>query len=65
MAKVTSKARLNQAQNITFDDFETEVTLIQTFIPIGIMAVEKLLYKEVEALAGQPHHRKDKGSFPG
>ena len=65
MSKVTSKARLNQAQIEETFNFDTEVSLIQAFIPIGIMAVEELLYKEVEALAGPPHHRKDKGGFPG
>lgn len=65
MPKVTSKERLNQTQNPLIADFATEVSLIQAFIPIGIMAVEELLYKEVEALAGPPHHRKDKGAYPG
>jgi len=39
--------------------------LIQTFIPIGLMTVEELLYKEVEALTCLPNHRKEKGDFLG
>ena len=65
MPKVNNNGRLNQAQIEETFNFDTEVSLIQAFIPIGIMAVEELLYKEVEALAGPPHHRKDKGGFPG
>ena len=65
MPKVNNNGRLNQEQREETFNFDTEVTLIQAFIPIGIMAVEELLYKEVEALAGPPYHRKDKGGFPG
>lgn len=65
MPKVTKTERLKQAQREDTFTFDTEVSLIQAFIPIGIMAVEELLYKEVEALTGPHHHRKEKGGFPG
>ena len=65
MPKVNNNVRLNQEQKQSFNDFETEVSLIQSFIPIGLMAVEELLYKEVESLSGPTHHRKDQGGFPG
>jgi len=65
MPKVNNNERLNQAQREENFNFETEVSMIQAFIPIGLMAVEELMYKEVEALAGPHHHRKDKGGFPG
>jgi len=45
-------------------NFDTKVSLIQAFIPIGIMAVEEFLYEEVEALTGPPHHRRETGGFP-
>ena len=65
MPKVNKTKRKNQGQSTAAFDFDSEVSLIQAFIPLGIMAVEELLYKEVEALAGPPHHRKAKGDFPG
>ena len=65
MPKVNNNGRLNQAQREENFNFDTEVSLIQAFIPIGTMAVEELLYKEVEILSGPTHHRKEKGGFPG
>ncbi|MFQ6678766.1 MAG: IS256 family transposase [Fidelibacterota bacterium] len=65
MPKVDHKQRIKQEQTAGSYEFDTEVSLIQAFIPIGLMAVEELLYKEVELLAGPPNHRKDKGGFPG
>lgn len=65
MPKVNNNVRLNQEQREENFNFDTEVSLIQAFIPIGIMAVEELLYEEVEALTGPSHHRKEKGGFPG
>lgn len=65
MSKVEMKENVNQAENRKTFDFETEVSLIRSFIPLGLMAVEELLYREVELLAGPPHQSKTNGDFPG
>ena len=44
-------------------DLDTKVSLIQAFIPIGLLAVEELLYKEVEQLAGPPYSRKEPHNY--
>jgi len=64
MKKVDSKSNTNQDQSI-LEEIDTQVQLIQSFIPLGLMAVEELLYKEVEMLAGPRYHRKEQGKFPG
>lgn len=40
-------------------DLDTKVSLIQAFIPIGLLTVEELLYKEVEQLAGHHYSRRE------
>ena len=65
MSKVNSKARLNQEQREETFHFDTEVSLIQAFIPVGIMDVKELLYKKIEAEAGPLHYRKDQRGFTG
>ena len=74
MPKVNNNGRLNQGQKEEdfppisegwAGNFDTKVSLIQVFIPIGIMAAEELLYEEVEALIGPLHHRKEKRGVPG
>lgn len=65
MSKINHNENVNQKQNQSSFDFDTEVSLIQSFIPIGLMAVEELLYKEVESLTGPTNHRKERGDFPG
>ncbi len=54
-------------------DLDSKVSVIEAFIPIGLMAVEELLYTEVEGLASKRYKRKVKlndryyrwGSNPG
>ena len=64
MKKVDSKSDTNQGQKL-LGSIDTQVELIQAFIPLGLMAVEELLYQEVELLAGPRYHRKDRGDYPG
>ena len=46
-------------------DLDSKVSVIEAFIPIGLMAIEELLYKEVEELAGPKHKCKEKGKHRG
>lgn len=64
MAKVESKVPKKQHQSFV-ENLDTEVSLIQAFIPIGLRAVQDLLYQEIEHLASPRYHCKDKGDFPG
>ena len=59
--------RIKQLDKKSYDslDLDSKVSVIEAFIPIGLMAVEELLYKEVEELAGKRHKRKEKGNHRG
>ena len=62
--KVKRKKQLDKKSYDSLD-LDSKVSVIEAFIPLGLMAVEELLYKEVEELAGQRHKRKEKGNHMG
>ena len=43
-------------------EFSTRLTLIQQLIPLGLMAVEEILQKEVTHLAGEPIAEEEAGN---
>lgn len=65
MEKVTPDRKKDQSKSpgskreYESSDLDTKVSLIQAFVPIGLLAVEELLYQEVEQLAGPPYSRKE------
>jgi transposase-like protein len=46
------------------EELATRLLLIQALIPIGLSAVSEVLEREVAALCGQKHSRKDKDTAP-
>jgi len=66
MRKVLRVGRNGKVQEVAglpvgigWEDLDTRVALIQALIPLGLLAVEEVLQREVELLAGPRYARKD------
>ena len=70
MMKKTVKQNLNSSKEINLRVDDSKVAMIQMLIPLGLMAIEDLLLKEVEDLAGKRYKRNNSdlkrwGANPG